>query len=317
MDVFRVFDALNDIRNRAAAVDGRAPHRQARAGHDLLHDQPAAHGRRPSSRWPEQLMDLGCDSICIKDMAALLKPQPAYDIVHGDQGRRAARTSRVHVHVHATTGVTLVSLMKAIEAGADVVDTAISSMSLGPGHNPTESLVEMLEGTGYDDQGGHGAPSGSQAITSTGSVRGTRNSSSNITGVETEIFDSQIPGGMISNMESQLKQQGAGDRVEGSAARKCRRCAADAGLSAARHPVEPDRRHAGRLQRADGTLQGADRRIRRPHARLLRRSRSADAIRPSSSGWKHAKKRRSRPACRSAEARVGASCAPAALAPGL
>ena len=94
------------------------------------------------------LMDLGCDSLCLKDMAALLQPQPAYDIVKAikdDLGQDV----RIHVHCHATTGVTLVSLMKAIEAGADCVDTAISSLSLGPGHNPTESLVEMLEGTGY------------------------------------------------------------------------------------------------------------------------------------------------------------------------
>ena len=97
----------------------------------------------------EQLLDLGCDSICIKDMAALLKPQPAYDIVKGIKEACGADV-RVHVHVHATTGVTMVSLMKAIEAGADCVDTAISSLSLGPGHNPTESLVEMLEGTGFD-----------------------------------------------------------------------------------------------------------------------------------------------------------------------
>src|SRR5262249_12236443 len=96
----------------------------------------------------QQLRELGCDSICIKDMAALLKPQPAHDLVRGIKGACGADTL-VHVHVHATTGVTMVSLMKAIEAGADVIDTAISSLSLGPGHNPTEALVEMLEGTGY------------------------------------------------------------------------------------------------------------------------------------------------------------------------
>ena len=91
---------------------------------------------------------MGCDSICIKDMAALLKPQPAYDLVKSIK-KRCGEETLVHVHVHATTGVTLVSLMKAIEAGCDIVDTAISSLSLGPGHNPTESLVEMLEGTAY------------------------------------------------------------------------------------------------------------------------------------------------------------------------
>ena len=94
------------------------------------------------------LVDMGCDSLCIKDMAALLRPQPAYDIVKGIKDA-CGDAVRVHVHTHATTGVTLVSLMKAIEAGADCVDTAISSLSLGPGHNPTESLVEMLEGTGF------------------------------------------------------------------------------------------------------------------------------------------------------------------------
>ena len=92
---------------------------------------------------------MGCDSICIKDMAALLKPQPAYDLVKGIK-QRCGEDTLVHVHVHATTGVTLVTLMKAIEAGCDIVDTAVSSLSLGPGHNPTESLVEMLEGTGYE-----------------------------------------------------------------------------------------------------------------------------------------------------------------------
>jgi len=105
-----------------------------------------------------------------------------------------------------------VSLMKAIEAGADCVDTAISSLSLGPGHNPTESLVEMLEGTGFSTR------LEKQRLLKIkehfNKVRPRyREFLSNITGVETEIFDSQIPGGMISNMESQLKQQGAADRL--------------------------------------------------------------------------------------------------------
>ena len=82
----------------------------------------------------QKLLDIGCESICIKDMAALLKPQPAYDIVKGIKA--ACGDVRVHVHVHSTTGVTLVSLMKAIEAGADCVDTAISSLSLGPATTP-------------------------------------------------------------------------------------------------------------------------------------------------------------------------------------
>jgi len=159
----------------------------------------------------EQLVDLGCDSLCIKDMAALLKPQPAYDIVRAIK-EACGENIRVQVHVHSTTGVTLVSLMKAIEAGADAVDTAISSMSMGPGHNPTESLVEMLDGTGFTTD--LDMPRMLRVRDHFAKIRPRyREFLTTITSVETEIFQSQIPGGMISNMESQLKQQGAGDRL--------------------------------------------------------------------------------------------------------
>jgi methylmalonyl-CoA carboxyltransferase 5S subunit len=145
-------------------------------------------------------------------MAALLKPQAAFDVVKGIK-MRCGESVRVHVHTHATTGVTLVSLMKAIEAGADCVDTAISSLSLGPGHNPTESLVEMLDGTGYHAQLNKASL---HRIKNHFAALRPRYQAfmSNIIGVETDIFDSQIPGGMISNMESQLKQQKAEDRLE-------------------------------------------------------------------------------------------------------
>src|SRR4029077_18050406 len=160
----------------------------------------------------QQLRDLGCQSICIKDMAGLLRPQPAYDLVRGIK-EACGKDTVVHVHVHSTTGVTLVSLMKAIEAGADIVDTSISSLSLGPGHNPTEALVEMLEGTGYATR-----LKMDRLLKIKDHFAGVRpryaEFESKIIGVETEIFTSQIPGGMISNMESQLKQQGAAQRVK-------------------------------------------------------------------------------------------------------
>jgi methylmalonyl-CoA carboxyltransferase 5S subunit len=211
MDVFRVFDALNDIRNlrRAiAAVKRTGKHAQG----TICYTTSPMHTVEGFAELAEQLLELGSNSICIKDMAALLKPQPAYDLVRAIK-KRCGEQTLVHVHVHATTGVTLVSLQKAIEAGADIVDTAISSMSLGPGHNPTESLVEMLEGTQFatrldkarllkiKDHFAAVRPRYEQFL-------------SNITGVETEIFASQIPGGMISNMESQLKQQGAAHRIK-------------------------------------------------------------------------------------------------------
>src|SRR5262245_46194205 len=147
MDVFRVFDALNDIRNLRRAL--QAVHRTGKhAQGTICYTISPLHSVDKVVDMAGQLKELGCDSICIKDMAALLKPQPAYDLVSGIK-KACGQDTLVHVHVHATTGVTMVSLMKAIEAGADVVDTSISSLSLGPGHNPTEALVEMLEGTGY------------------------------------------------------------------------------------------------------------------------------------------------------------------------
>jgi len=211
MDVYRVFDALNDVRNvkqAIAAVRRVDKHAQG----TLCYTESPLHTVQGYVEQARGLMELGCDSLCLKDMAALLKPQPAYDIVKAikdDLGQDV----RIHVHCHATTGVTLVSLMKAIEAGADVVDTAISSISLGPGHNPTESLVEMLSGTPYttnlDDERLVRIKDHFAAVR----PRYTQFMSS-ITGVETEIFKSQIPGGMISNMEDQLRQQGAGDRLK-------------------------------------------------------------------------------------------------------
>lgn len=210
MDVFRVFDALNDIRNlqhSIAAVRRTGKHAQG----TICYTVSPLHTVQGFVDMAQCLVEMGCDSICLKDMAALLKPQPAYDIVRGIK-QRCGDAVRVHVHTHATTGVTLVSLMKAIEAGADCVDTAISSLSLGPGHNPTESLVEMLEGTGFEARLDKDRLRRIKDHFATVRPRYAE-FMSNIHGVDTDIFDSQIPGGMISNMESQLKQQKAADRL--------------------------------------------------------------------------------------------------------
>ncbi len=207
MDVFRVFDALNDLRNIQRAL--KAVRRTGKhAQGTICYTTSPLHTIERFVEMAAQLRDLGCD----KDMAALLRPQPACDLVRGIKAKCGPDT-RVHVHVHATTGVTLVSLMKAIEAGADVVDASISSLSLGSGHNPTEAVVEMLEGTGYVTQ------LDKQRLLKIkdhfAKIRPKyAEFESQFIGVETEIFDSQIPGGMISNMESQLKQQGAGDRLK-------------------------------------------------------------------------------------------------------
>jgi methylmalonyl-CoA carboxyltransferase 5S subunit len=210
IDIFRVFDALNDVRNlRCAikAVKGTGRHAQGA----LCYATSPAHTIAGFVAMAEQLMELGSDSVCIKDSAGLLKPQPAYDLVRAIKERLGEKV-RVHVHVHASTGVTLVSLARAIEAGADAVDTSISSLSLGPGHNPTEALMEMLEGTGYTTR-----LSKDRLVRVKGHFAALRGRYSEfltvIGGVQTEIFDAQIPGGIIANMESQLKQQHAADRM--------------------------------------------------------------------------------------------------------
>jgi methylmalonyl-CoA carboxyltransferase 5S subunit len=211
MDVFRIFDALNDLRNiktSIAAVKKNGKHAQGA----ICYTTSPLHTVAAFVEMAQRLQEMGCDSICIKDMAGLLKPQPAYDLVKGIK-QKCGQDMLVSVHTHSTTGVTLVSLMKAIEAGCDLVDTAISSLSLGPGQNPTESLVEMLEGTGYATRiDKERVLRVSQHFAS---IRPRyREFFSEFSGVDTEIFKSQIPGGMISNMESQLKGQGASDRLQ-------------------------------------------------------------------------------------------------------
>src|SRR5436305_2162404 len=211
MDVFRVFDALNDIRNLRRALQAvRRTGKHAQG--TICYTVSPLHTVGRFVELAEQFRELGCDSICVKDMAALLKPQPAYDLVKGIKDA-CGKDTLVHVHVHSTTGVTMVSLMKAIEAGADIVDTSISSLSLGPGHNPTEALVEMLEGTDYTTRLDKGRLLKIKEHFAKVRPRYAE-FESKIVGVETEIFDSQIPGGMISNMESQLRQQNAGHRVK-------------------------------------------------------------------------------------------------------
>ncbi|WP_027586555.1 methylmalonyl-CoA carboxytransferase subunit 5S [Acidipropionibacterium thoenii] len=209
MDVFRVFDALNDPRNlehAMKAVKKTGKHAQG----TICYTTSPIHTPESFVKQADRLIDMGADSIAFKDMAALLKPQPAYDIIKGIKENHP--DVQINLHCHSTTGVTLVTLQKAIEAGVDVVDTAISSMSLGPGHNPTESLVEMLEGTEYTT--GLDMDRLIKIRDHFKKVRPKYKKFESKTLVNTDIFKSQIPGGMLSNMESQLAAQGAADRTD-------------------------------------------------------------------------------------------------------
>ncbi len=209
MDVFRVFDAMNDPRNldhAMAAVKRTGMHAQG----TICYTISPVHDVEGYVKLAGQLLDMGADSIALKDMAALLKPQPAYDIVRAI--KETYDNVQINVHCHSTTGVTQVALMKAIEAGADVVDTSISSMSLGPGHNPTESVVEMLENTGYTT--GIDNDRMIKIRDHFKKIRPRYAEFESKTLVDTNIFSSQIPGGMLSNMESQLRAQGAEGRID-------------------------------------------------------------------------------------------------------
>ena len=266
MDVFRVFDALNDVRNLKTSIDAvKRTGKHAQGA--ICYTVSPLHTVQAFAEMAEQLKEMGCDSICIKDMAALLKPQPAYDLVKGIK-QRCGQDTLVHVHTHATTGVTLVSLMKAIEAGCDIVDTAVSSLSLGPGHNPTESLVEMLEGTGYEtrvdlervqraSQSLRQDPSALSRILQREHGRG--------------YGDLREPDPRRHDLEYGEPAQGTG-RQRPFAGGSGRSAAGAQGLriSAPGYAHEPDCRFAGGVQCADRQVQGVDRRICRPDAGLLR-----------------------------------------------
>ncbi len=234
IDVFRVFDALNDVRNlkaSLAAVRRIGKHAQG----SICYLPSPVHTVTAFVDMAQQIKQTGCDSICIRDVAGLLKPQAAYDLVKGIKQKCGAETL-VNVHTRSTTGVTMVSLMKAVEAGCDMVDTAISSLAFGRGHNPTESFVEMLEGTGYECR-----LDMERILRVKHHIATVRPSYRAFLdghmGVETEIFESQIPARMISSTEYQLKGQEMGHLLP-EVLTEIRNVRRDAGYPALDPPAE-------------------------------------------------------------------------------
>ncbi|MCC5875280.1 MAG: pyruvate carboxylase subunit B [Candidatus Sumerlaeia bacterium] len=209
MDIFRIFDALNDMRNLQTAVKAVLKG-GAHAQGTICYTVSPVHTLELFVEQGRQLEEMGCQSIVVKDMAALMCPVPAFDLV-----RALKETVKipVHVHTHSTTGVAPMVLLRAIDAGADGVDTAISALSGGSGHVCTEAFVESLAGTSADtglDQ--------EDFIPIADHVRKIRPKykefEASFTGSDPRIFLSQIPGGMLSNMESQLKQMGCADKMD-------------------------------------------------------------------------------------------------------
>jgi methylmalonyl-CoA carboxyltransferase 5S subunit len=234
IDVFRVYDAFNDTRNLKASLEAvRRIGKHAQGS--ICYAPSPVHTVTAFVDMAQQIKEIGCDSICIRDASGLLKPQAAFDLVKGIK-TKCGEDTLVNVHTHSTTGVTMVSLMKAVEAGCDLVDTAISSLAFGRGHNPTESFVEMLEGTGY------GCRLNMERILRVKQHIATvrpryRTFQDGYAGVETELFASQIPASMISSTEYQLKGQDTAHLLQNvlSEIQTVRR---DAGYPALEPPVD-------------------------------------------------------------------------------
>lgn len=209
VDVFRIFDAMNDPRNLEAAikaVKSQGKHAQG----TLSYTVSPVHNLDTWVDYAKVLEDMGADSICIKDMAGILTPYNAFELV----SRLKAQTGlEVHMQCHATAGLSDMTALKAIEAGIDNIDTAISSMSMTYGHTATESIVAALAGTERDtgldlnlieEVAAYFREVRKKYAKFEGSLRGT----------DSRILVAQVPGGMLTNMESQLKEQGASDKFD-------------------------------------------------------------------------------------------------------
>jgi oxaloacetate decarboxylase alpha subunit len=209
VDVFRVFDALNDPRNLATAmraVKKSGKHAQATISYAVT----PVHTVDAYVDLARHMAEVGADSICIKDMAGLLKPYEAEALTRAIKAKVGLP---LQIHSHATTGMSVAALVKAAEAGADGLDTTISSMSMGTSHSPTETIVEIFRGTAHDT--GLDLPALLRVAAYFRDVRRKyKTYESAFLGADTRILASQVPGGMMSNLESQLKEQGAGDRMD-------------------------------------------------------------------------------------------------------
>ncbi len=245
MDVFRVFDAMNDPRNMKAALQAVRSH-GAHAQGTLSYTTSPAHTLQTWLDLTEQLLETGVDSIAIKDMSGILTPMAAYELVSEIKKRFEVR---LHLHCHATTGMAEMALLKAIEAGVDGVDTAISSMSATYGHPATEALVATLAGTEHDT--GLDILKLENIAAYFREVRKKYHAfEGQLKGYDSRILVAQVPGGMLTNLESQLKQQNAADKLDQVLAEIPAR-ARGPRLYPAGDPDLADCRHPGGAQRAD------------------------------------------------------------------
>ena len=209
MDVFRIFDAMNDMRNIETAIKATIAVDKHAQG-SLSYTLSPVHNVDLWVDMAKKLEDMGSHSICIKDMAGLLKPYTAEEMV---SRIKASCSVPLSIHCHATTGLSTATLMKAIDAGVDMIDTSISSMSLTYGHSPTETFVAIMEdserATGFDldlleDISLYFREVRKKYAKFEGALKG----------VDPRILTAQVPGGMLTNLEHQLRDQNASDKLD-------------------------------------------------------------------------------------------------------
>ncbi len=209
IDVFRIFDAMNDVRNLQTAIKS-AVKVGAHAQGTLSYTESPVHTLEGWLTMAKQLEDMGAHSLCIKDMSGLLKPYDAAELI---SRLKETVSLPLALHCHATTGLSLATQMKAIDADIDVVDTAISSMSMTYGHSPTETVVAMVEGSQRDT--GLDMVKLAEVATYFRDVRKKyAKFEGSLKGIDARILLAQVPGGMLTNMEMQLKEQGAADKLD-------------------------------------------------------------------------------------------------------
>jgi len=211
INIIRIFDALNDIRNMTTSIKAakkEGAHFQACISYTLS----PVHNAEKFVEFAKSLEGEGADSICIKDMAGLLKPYATFELV---KALKNAVTIPIQVHSHYTSGMASMSYLKAIEAGADAVDTAMSPLAMGTSHMATETLVASLQGTEYDT--GLNLAALTEIRDYFGTLREKYIASGlldpKVMGVDADTLLYQVPGGMLSNLVSQLKQAGKADKL--------------------------------------------------------------------------------------------------------
>ncbi len=212
IDIIRVFDALNDVRNLRVALE-TAKREKAHAQASISYTISPVHTTKTYVKLAKEMESMGADSICIKDMSGLLTPYYAFELVR--EIKRAVKIP-LELHSHATSGLASMTYLKSIEAGVDIVDTAISPFALGTSQPPTEPLVATLKGTEFDtgldmnklnEIADYFRPLREKYI-----ENGLLNTK--VLGVNINTLIYQVPGGMLSNLVSQLKAQNALDKFD-------------------------------------------------------------------------------------------------------